>query len=181
MILIHDLEALVYFLLLLFFIIGIVSAAWRCGDRLAAMQYQRRVRELTEANNRYLERAREAEAEAEELNRLFDLQHRRSMEAIKLWRKAHLGNDLVQPDLGKLLEWLLGFCTPRSEKEWHEDFGPVLWLRSAEGEPPEVYAGTPLDHRTWTDFTAEDGYHSAPVWVHLPDHRLVKEVADVEA
>lgn len=138
----------------------------------------RRVIELLQANNREVERRREAEREASELNKLFDLQHSRSMEAIVLWRKAHPGNDLVQPDLGELLTWLLSHCTPRPESEWHEDFGPVLWLRFAEGEPPEVFAGTPLAIETWADFTAEDGYHAAPVWVQLPNHLVMKELAN---
>ena len=42
-----------------------------------------------------------------ELNALFELEHARSMEAIALWREAHPGNELVQPDLGKLLAWLM--------------------------------------------------------------------------
>jgi hypothetical protein len=32
---------------------------------------------------------------------------------------------------------------PRPRREWHEDFGPVLWWRLPVEEPP--YAGTPLD------------------------------------
>lgn len=37
----------------------------------------------------------------------FWLQHRRMGQATKLWRKAHPGNDLVLPDLGELLDWLM--------------------------------------------------------------------------
>jgi len=40
------------------------------------------------------------------LNRLFKLQHKRSLEADKLWQKA-TGNTHVFPDLGVLLEWLM--------------------------------------------------------------------------
>ena len=45
--------------------------------------------------------------ERDELQAIFDLQHTRTMTAIAAWRVAHPGNDLAQPDLGKLLEWLL--------------------------------------------------------------------------
>lgn len=38
---------------------------------------------------------------------LFELQHQRSVEATRQWRIAHPGNDLVMPDLGSLLTWLL--------------------------------------------------------------------------
>jgi len=46
-------------------------------------------------------------AELAEFNALFDLQHTRMNEAIAAWRKAHPGNELVSPDLGRLLDWLL--------------------------------------------------------------------------
>ena len=49
-----------------------------------------------------------AKAEAgEELQQLFDLQWKRMGEATAAWREANPGNDLVCPDLGKLLTWLL--------------------------------------------------------------------------
>lgn len=51
-----------------------------------------------------LERLR---AENAELNELFSRQHERGMRAIKLWREEHPGNDLVLPDLGALLDWLI--------------------------------------------------------------------------
>lgn len=41
-----------------------------------------------------------------ELESLFELQHKRSIEASKLWQKAH-NQPGVWPDLGKLLEWLI--------------------------------------------------------------------------
>lgn len=44
----------------------------------------------------------------EEYEGLFALQQRRMQEATTAWRRAHPGNDLVQPDLGSLLTWLLG-------------------------------------------------------------------------
>ena len=45
--------------------------------------------------------------ENQQLTRLFDVQRRRSGEAGDLWRAAHPGNDLVNPDLGELLAWLI--------------------------------------------------------------------------
>jgi hypothetical protein len=43
----------------------------------------------------------------DELNRLFRLQQTRMHEATAAWRKANPGNELVLPDLGDLLTWLL--------------------------------------------------------------------------
>ena len=37
----------------------------------------------------------------------FDLRHRADMRGIKAWRDAHPGNDLVQPDHGDLVCWLI--------------------------------------------------------------------------
>lgn len=45
--------------------------------------------------------------ELDELNALFDLQRTRMNEATAAWREAHPGKELVSPDLGGLLEWLL--------------------------------------------------------------------------
>jgi hypothetical protein len=53
------------------------------------------------------DRALELQAEVQELDQLFELQHTRTVEADKLWREAHPGNDFVIPDLGRLVEWLL--------------------------------------------------------------------------
>lgn len=47
-------------------------------------------------------------AEAEEHSALIDLQHRRSMDATKLWHAAHPDRKDVFPDLGELLGWMLG-------------------------------------------------------------------------
>ena len=49
--------------------------------------------------------------EIEEYHYLFDLHHKRTVEATQLWRQAHPGNELVSPDTGKMLEWLLGEMT----------------------------------------------------------------------
>jgi len=37
----------------------------------------------------------------------FDLQRSRMKRATQMWRKANPGNEMVLPDLGRLLEWLL--------------------------------------------------------------------------
>ena len=41
-----------------------------------------------------------------ELKDLFDLQQTRMEAATKLWRERNPGNDLVLPDLGRLLDWM---------------------------------------------------------------------------
>ena len=46
-------------------------------------------------------------AENKELNAIFDLQHTRTQKAEHLWQKA-TGNLNTMPDLGTLLEWLMG-------------------------------------------------------------------------
>jgi hypothetical protein len=43
----------------------------------------------------------------QELKRLFDIQWSRMLEADAIWREAHPGKELVIPDLGALLTWLL--------------------------------------------------------------------------
>lgn len=49
--------------------------------------------------------------ELEELRALIDLQHTRTLEADELWRRAHPGNELVLPDLGELVGWLMREAT----------------------------------------------------------------------
>ena len=49
---------------------------------------------------------RELRAANRELQSLFDLQHRRSQEAIQLWQTATGEHNMV-PDLGRLLDWLM--------------------------------------------------------------------------
>lgn len=58
-----------------------------------------------------------AARDARELNELFDIQSTRMDEATKAWRAAHPGNDLVVPDLGALLAWLLQAPRERDEME----------------------------------------------------------------
>ena len=55
-----------------------------------------------------LEKYKLAEADNKEYEALFKLQHKRMRTATRRWRKANPGNDLVQPDLGALLGWMLG-------------------------------------------------------------------------
>ena len=56
----------------------------------------------------------EARAEIEEHHERIKLQHRRTMEAGKLWQKAHNQPD-VWPDLGELVGWLLDLIkTPKN-------------------------------------------------------------------
>lgn len=57
-----------------------------------------------------------AEEAAKELQALFDLQQTRYGEATKMWRDAHPGNDLVMPDLGALLEWMMSVMKDTSWK-----------------------------------------------------------------
>jgi len=42
----------------------------------------------------------------EELQSIFDAQHKRTAQADKLWQKAHNKPDVL-PDLGELIRWLL--------------------------------------------------------------------------
>ena len=47
------------------------------------------------------------EVECYELKQTLELIHKSDMQAIKMWQKAHPGNDLVWPDRGKMIFWLL--------------------------------------------------------------------------
>lgn len=50
---------------------------------------------------------RHMEADNEELNQLFDLQHKREVEAIQRWQAEDpQGRALTMPDYGRLLDWL---------------------------------------------------------------------------
>lgn len=42
-----------------------------------------------------------------DLEAVFDLQRMRMNAATARWREAHPGNELVSPDLGDLLDWLM--------------------------------------------------------------------------
>ena len=50
---------------------------------------------------------KEIREENRDLNRLFQMQHKRVFHADNLWREAHPGNENVIPDLGELVEWLV--------------------------------------------------------------------------
>ena len=85
---------------------------------------------------RYPEAAkiRELEHDNAELRALFDLQHKRTLEADKLWQKAHNKPDTF-PDLGNLIEWLL------SERAYALTEMQCL----KDGVLPNAYAGQPCD------------------------------------
>ena len=71
--------------------------------------------------HRYPEAAiiRELQERVNELETLFALQLKRTLEADKLWQRAHNQHD-AWPDLGKLLEWLM---QEREKKYfWREKF-----------------------------------------------------------
>lgn len=51
----------------------------------------------------------EARQKADELQQVFDLQWEADMRAVKRWREAHPGNELVLPDRCNMVTWLLGF------------------------------------------------------------------------
>ncbi len=56
----------------------------------------------------------DARAEIEEHHELVRMCHKRTVEADKLWQKAHNKPD-VWPDLGELVEWLLNLIkTPKN-------------------------------------------------------------------
>jgi hypothetical protein len=50
-------------------------------------------------------------AEVEELNKLFEMQHKRTNEATARWARMS-GRDGRLPDLGRLVEWLLRSHVP---------------------------------------------------------------------
>jgi hypothetical protein len=50
---------------------------------------------------------RDKESEIATLRRLFDVQQRRVKTAVKLWRQENKGAELIMPDLGDLVVWLL--------------------------------------------------------------------------
>ncbi len=53
------------------------------------------------------QRIAELEAEAKEIDRLFELQRTRMREATELWRQGRPEREHVFPDLGALLTWLM--------------------------------------------------------------------------
>lgn len=72
--------------------------------------------------------------EAIELSELFDLQQTRMERARALWQAA-TGNDHTWPDLGKLLDWLLGHIDVDSvARELHETKGGGPFGRVGECE-----------------------------------------------
>lgn len=49
----------------------------------------------------------ETERQLDDLERTFDLIHEADMRAIKIWRKAGKGRELIMPDRAKMVIWLL--------------------------------------------------------------------------
>jgi len=72
-----------------------MKAPWR-----DTLELRKRIAALEEENKKLKNEVREYEG-------LFELQETRMTEAVKRWRAANPGNDLVRPDLGRLLTWLL--------------------------------------------------------------------------
>ena len=62
---------------------------------------------LVRIGRQLIEQLKECRRENGELNRLFDLQQTRMNKAVAMWRKA-TGKEDTLPDLGDLLEWLMG-------------------------------------------------------------------------
>jgi hypothetical protein len=60
-----------------------------------------------EGRSQFREALREARAEAEDLQALFDLQWEADQRAIKRWQDAHPSNDNVWPDRTDMVVWLM--------------------------------------------------------------------------
>lgn len=98
-------------------------------------------RDAKEAIRQLETELQEAQKERDDLQRLFDLQHTRMVEATHAWRAANPGNDNVLPDLGKLLAWLL--------KERREAQEAIVVMKGALGDNcvyhwPSVYSDCKL-------------------------------------
>jgi len=65
-----------------------------------------------------------------ELKDLFDLQQTRMEAATKLWRERNPGNDLVLPDLGRLLDWM---ARALAESEERAELGDAWAAAEATG------------------------------------------------
>jgi len=86
-------------------------AATLLEERDSLLDQNERLRGLlTEARaqrDQQIQLLKDATVEIDDMNSLFDLQWKRTQEATELWRAAHPGNDLVLPDLGVLITWLM--------------------------------------------------------------------------
>jgi hypothetical protein len=60
---------------------------------------------------------KEAAAELRDMQQLFDLQWEADMRAVKRWREAHPGNDLVLPDRANMVVWLMEQHDARAKAE----------------------------------------------------------------
>ncbi len=86
--------------------------------------------------------ARIAELERERnerLEHLFDIQWKRTREAGELWRQAHPGNELVSPDLGELVKWLMDRATA-AEERLKEAMQTIEWIANdGNGELVDLF------------------------------------------
>ena len=62
---------------------------------------------LREENEQLRRRVKWLDERSTQLERLFDKQWTRTRIAHEHWRQAHPGNELVNPDLGELVQWLM--------------------------------------------------------------------------
>lgn len=100
-----------------------------------------------ELNQAAVERIK-LEEELSEYRHLFELQQTRISEAVKIWRSHNPGNELVNPDLGKLLGWLieksgLSVCDKEIVYTVTEDDDDVLiGIKNTEEEIKEIIETT---------------------------------------
>lgn len=87
-------------------------------------------------------------SEVVELNALFEMQQKRMGEAIKLWQKRNPGNDLVWPDLGRLLTWLMEQVEPVALLRLR--VAALALLRALSENTPGYAEGTP-ELTPWDD------------------------------
>jgi len=80
---------------------GVCLCSEKCGET-----YDKIV-ELENGRDKHLGNWLKLKAEIENHNCLIKLQHKRTVEASRLWQKAHGKSELEFPDLGELIEWLI--------------------------------------------------------------------------
>lgn len=71
---------------------------------------------LKEERDQLRQQLTEVKEKNDEFESLFDIQHKRMCEAVKIWHSAHPDKQNVIPDLGALLEWLLTQLTSAEEQ-----------------------------------------------------------------
>ena len=84
-----------------------------------ALQREEKLAKESAVARAELERLRSENAEMEQL---FDMQHERSVEASKLWKRETGTDPLTYPDLGKLLTWFMAKLAEAQQREawWRE-------------------------------------------------------------